>query len=238
MADFSVDDFLGLPCFFLLYVFTPEKLYTPYKLPYKLLNFNPIRVKVFSSKPYTQPFTNPTRPVSANSLILRSGASLGVVRNLKKVLGIYRFLFRQFKGLGAIAQDFWTMGNEEEGATLVALDNALEDAALGGSIEGGGGFVEEQDGGWAQQGAGNADALGLSLTQSYAHLAQRGVDALGKFEDEIGSGRSEGFAHFQLGSGRVAQEEVVANRAAQEGIALGHIAEITAVSGCDGLELG
>ena len=75
-----------------------------------------------------------------------------MVRNLKKVLGIYRFLFRQFKGLGAIAQDFWTMGNEEEGATLVALDDALEYAALGGSIEGGGGFVEEQDGGWAQQG--------------------------------------------------------------------------------------
>ena len=52
------------------------------------------------------------------------------------------FLFPKFQGLGAIAQDFWTMGNEEEGATLVALDDALEDAALGGSIEGGGGFVE------------------------------------------------------------------------------------------------
>ena len=68
------------------------------------------------------------------------------------MLGIYRFLFRQFKGLGAIAQDFWTMCNEEEGATLVALDDALEYAALCGGIEGGGGFVEEQDGGWAQQG--------------------------------------------------------------------------------------
>ena len=67
------------------------------------------------------------------------------------MLGIYRFLFRQFKGLGAIAQDFWTMGDEEESASLVALDDALEDAALGGGIEGGGGFVEEQDGGWAQQ---------------------------------------------------------------------------------------
>ena len=154
------------------------------------------------------------------------------------MLGIYRFLFRQFKGLGAIAQDFWTMGDEEEGATLVALDDALEDAALGGGIEGGGGFVEEEDGGWAQQGAGDADALGLSLTQSYTHLAQRGVKAIGKVEYEIGGGRSEGFAHFLLGSGRVAQEEVVANRAAQEGIALWHVAEITAMSGCDWLELG
>ena len=44
------------------------------------------------------------------------------------------------------------MGNEEEGATLVALDDALEYTALCGGIEGGGGFVEEQDGGWAQQG--------------------------------------------------------------------------------------
>ena len=130
------------------------------------------------------------------------------------------------------------MGDEEEGATLVALDDALEDAALGGGIEGGGGFVEEEDGGWSQQGAGYADALGLSFTQSYAHFAERGVKAVGKFEDEIGSGRSEGFAHFQLGSGRVAQEEVVANRAAQEGIALGHVTEITAVSGSDGPELG
>ena len=142
LADSSVDDFLGLLWFFLLYVFYPEKLYTPYTPPNKHLNLNPIRRNGLSSKPYTQPFTNPTRPVSANSLILRIGASLGVVRNLKKVLGIYRFLFRQFQGLGAIAEDFWTMGNEEEGATLVALDDALEDAALGGSIEGGGGFVE------------------------------------------------------------------------------------------------
>ena len=238
MADFSVDDFLGLLWFFLLYVFYPEKLYTPFTLLHKLLNFNQIRVNGLFSKPYTQPFTNPTRPVSANSLILRSGASLGVVRNLKKVLGIYRFLFRQFKGLGAIAQDFWTMGDEEEGATLVALDDALEDAALGGGIEGGGGFVEEQDGGWAQQGAGNADALGLSLTQSYAHFAQRGVKAVGQVEYEVGCGRSEGLTHILLGSLGVAQEAVIANRAAQEGIALGHVAEITTVSGCAGPALG
>ena len=130
------------------------------------------------------------------------------------------------------------MGDEEEGTTLVALDDALEDAALGGSIEGGGGFVEEQDGGWAQQGAGYADALGLSFTQSYTHFAERSVKAVGKVEYKIGSSRSEGFAHFLFGSGRVAQEEVVANRAAQEGIALWHVTEITAVSGCDGLELG
>ena len=130
------------------------------------------------------------------------------------------------------------MGDEEEGATLVALNDALEDAALGGGIEGGGGFVKEQDGGGAQQGAGDADALGLSLAQSYTHLAQRGVDALGKVEDEVGGGGFEGLTHFLLGGGRVAQEEVVANRAAQEGIALWHVAEITAVSGCDGLELG
>ena len=81
------------------------------------------------------------------------------------------------------------MGDEEESATLVALDDALEDAALGGGIEGGGGFVEEQARGRAQQGAGDADASGLPLTQSYTHLAQRGVKAVGKFEDEIGSGR-------------------------------------------------
>ena len=59
------------------------------------------------------------------------------------------FLFPKFQGLGAIAQDFRTMGNEEEGAALVALDDALEYAALCGGSEGGGGFVEEEDGGWA-----------------------------------------------------------------------------------------
>ena len=130
------------------------------------------------------------------------------------------------------------MGNEEESATLVALDDALEDAALGGSIEGGGGFVEEEDGGWAQQGAGYTYALGLTFTQSYAHFAERGVKAVGQVEDEIGSGRSEGLTHILLGSLGVAQEEVIANRTAQEGIALGHVAVITAVSGGDGLELG
>ena len=94
------------------------------------------------------------------------------------------------------------MGNEEEGATLVALDDALEDAALGGGIEGGGGFVEEEDGGWAQQGAGDADALGLSFTQSYAHFAERGVKAIGEVEDEVSGSRSEGLTHILLsGSG-------------------------------------
>ena len=57
---------------FPLTVFSPicfylEKLYTPYTPFHKLLNLNPIRVKGLSSNPYTQPFTNPTRPVSANT---------------------------------------------------------------------------------------------------------------------------------------------------------------------------
>ena len=95
--------------------------------------------------------------------------SIGVLAKTKA------FLFPKFQGLGAVAQDFWTVGDKEEGAALVALDDALEDAALGGGIEGGGGFVEEQDGGWAQQGAGYADALGLSFTQSYPHFAERGI---------------------------------------------------------------
>lgn len=55
LADFSVDDFLGLPWFFLLYVFYPEKLYTPYTLPHKLLNLSAIRVKVYSQNPTHNP---------------------------------------------------------------------------------------------------------------------------------------------------------------------------------------
>ena len=51
------------------------------------------------------------------------------------------FLFPKFQSLGAIAENFGTVGDEEEGAPLVVLDDALEDAALGGGIEGGGGFV-------------------------------------------------------------------------------------------------
>jgi hypothetical protein len=57
--------------------------------------------------------------------------------------------------------------------------------ALGGGVEGGGGFVEEQDLGVAQQRAGDCYALALAAGEEGAFCADEGGEAVGKGGYEV-----------------------------------------------------
>ena len=67
-------DFLRVQYLYPIRCFYPEKLYTPFTCTFKRLSFRWIGVKGLGSKPYTQPFTNPSRAVSEKCSILRGAA--------------------------------------------------------------------------------------------------------------------------------------------------------------------
>ena len=67
-------DFLRVQYLYLIRFFNPEKLYTPFTCTFKRLSFRRISVKGLGSKPYTQPYTNPSRAVSEKCSILRGAA--------------------------------------------------------------------------------------------------------------------------------------------------------------------
>lgn len=109
-------------------------------------------------------------------------------------------------------------------------------------VEGGGGFVQQQDVAGAQQGAGNGDALGLSFAEAATLLVEGGVDAVGQLEYEVGSGGAQGLVHGGFGGLRVAHQQVVADGAAEEGVALRNVDEVGpgfgGDFGCGGLGIG
>ena len=57
--------------------FNPEKLYTPFTCTFKRLSFSWISVKGLGSKPYTQPYTNPSRTISGKCSIFGALLSCG-----------------------------------------------------------------------------------------------------------------------------------------------------------------
>lgn len=93
-------------------------------------------------------------------------------------------------------------------------------------VEGGGGFVQQQDVAGAQQGAGDGNALGLSFAEAATLLVERGVDAVGQLEYEVGSGGAQGLVHGGFGGLRVAHQQIVADGAAEEGVSLGNVDEV------------
>ena len=70
-------DFLRVQYLYLIRFFNPEKLYTPFTCTIKRLSFRWIGVKGLGSKPYTQPFTNPSCAVSEKCSIFGALLSCG-----------------------------------------------------------------------------------------------------------------------------------------------------------------
>jgi hypothetical protein len=104
------------------------------------------------------------------------------------------------------------------------LDHAL---ALG--IEGGGGFVEEEDGGVLQQGAGDGEALLLSAGKFAALVADDGFVALRLGQNKIvGVGLAGGFFDFILRGFRAAEADVVQDSVVEEKSVLGDDADLLA----------
>ena len=64
-----------------------------------------------------------------------------------------------------VADGAQAMGNDEAGASLHQAQQRLLDAHLGAGIHAAGGFVQDEDGGIGQDGAGDREQLALSLAE-------------------------------------------------------------------------
>ena len=76
--------------------------------------------------------------------------------------------------------------NDKAGAVRAQVFKRLLDKAFGGVVEGGGGFVEQQQRGIFQQRAGDGKALFLAAGKAAAALAGDGVEAVGAGANEAG----------------------------------------------------
>ena len=119
--------------------------------------------------------------------------------------------------------------DEEKGlAAAEAAEEAVEQQLLGRGVQRGGGLVEDQDPAVAQQGAGDGDALALSLAQARALLAAGRVKPLGQVEDEVRDGGVQGVPQLLVRGVGAGQQEILADGAAEQGIPLRDIEEIVA----------
>ena len=81
-----------------------------------------------------------------------------------------------------------TMGDDHQGECAVQADEGVANPFFVAGVEGAGGFVEDQQEGLPQQGAGEGDALAFATREVDAALANAGVESLGEMGDEIGGG--------------------------------------------------
>jgi len=131
------------------------------------------------------------------------------------------------------------MGDADDGAIFGEVVDGFLDFGFGLGVEGGGGFVEDEDGGVADEGAGDGDALALSAREAEATFAERGVVTVGEgFDEVVGVGFAGGGDDFIAGGagfsegnifsdGGVEEEDVLADEGEME-------AEVGEAEGFDG----
>ena len=129
--------------------------------------------------------------------------------------------------LVAVLQYGGSVGDEDN-CMLPVLQDIAQETLFGVGIEGAGGFVEYHERAVSEKCSGYADALCLSLAQSPTLLGYCGIDTLGQFAHEVGAGRIESLIHLFLGGIDVTQQQVVANGAGEERVALRHVDDVAA----------
>ena len=125
-----------------------------------------------------------------------------------------------------------TVRDDQDG---FADDELLErelDGGLAVAVEGAGGLVEDEDGGVAEEGAGEGEALFLSARETCAAFADEGFVPSGKTEDKLvrvgGAGGGLDLGARGLGA---RDEEIVVNRVVEKDGVLGDDGDIAAEVG-------
>lgn len=77
------------------------------------------------------------------------------------------------------------VGNDQNGAVFHDAIEGLLDESFGFGIEGGGGFIEDENTGIMKDGAGDRDALALTAGQINSAFTDPGFVTLGKLFDEL-----------------------------------------------------
>ena len=95
------------------------------------------------------------------------------------------------------------MGDDDGGAATAEAGERLLHQRLAFGVQRAGGFIEQQDAGVAEQGAGQSDALALATGEALTAGADAGGEAFRQVGDEAGGGGFGGFGDFgRAGSGR------------------------------------
>ena len=124
------------------------------------------------------------------------------------------------------------VGDDEGGAVGHEVVEGVLDLPLGFGVHGGGGFVEQEDGGVFEQGAGDGEALFFAAGEFDAAFADVGVELVGEFADEaFGVGGGEGGPEFGVGGVAFGEQEVFADGAVEEEWFLGDVGEAVAQRG-------
>ena len=102
--------------------------------------------------------------------------------------------------LVGISQGGQTVGDGEGGSVVGHLVDGVLDELFGLGVQGCCGFVQNEDGGVVDEGAGDGDTLAFTAREGVALLAYDGVVALGEPHDEIvGVGGTSGADDLGVG---------------------------------------
>src|SRR5690348_6687020 len=133
----------------------------------------------------------------------------------------------QYHDTVGVAHGGEAVGDDDNGAAAHQVLQSRLHQSLGLAVQGGSGFVEDEDGGILEQGASNGNALALPAGQANAALADHGFVAFGQsFDEVVGQGCLGGFHYTLLGNSGLAVGDVVAHRVVEEHGFLGHDADL------------
>ena len=102
---------------------------------------------------------------------------------------------------------------------------------LRGGVQGRRGLVEQHNAAASEQGTGDSDALGLALAEPTASLGANGVKALREVGDKVATDEVENTPEVVVSGTGAGNEQVVADGAAEQGVALRYVDEVAAVKG-------
>ena len=109
------------------------------------------------------------------------------------------------------------MGDDEGGAALHEVAEAVLDHRFGLGVERAGGLVEDEDARVGEDGAGDGEALALAAGELDAALADDGVVAFGEALGElVDAGDAAGLQELLLGGVGAREEDVLADGAVEE----------------------
>ena len=139
------------------------------------------------------------------------------------------FAFGKDEDFIGVADGGEAVGDDEGGAAGHEALEGFVDEALGLAVEGGGGFVEEEDFGIGEDGPGDGDALALAAGEFGAAGADEGLVAFREVGDEfVGVGLGGGGFDFLCGGAGFAVGDVFVDGAAEEHDFLGDDGDLAA----------
>lgn len=110
-----------------------------------------------------------------------------------------------------------TVGDGEDGATFGERFKGRLYLMLAFRIEGGGGFIKDNDGGIFEKGAGDCDALTLSARETGAAFADKGiVSVIEGFNEFVGVGEAGGLTDGVVVGLRISDADVIGNGVTKE----------------------